>query len=171
MKLKLWVPFVVSLSSLAAMLACSSSSDTESSSGGTSGGTSGSNGTSGVTAPPSANGCPATKPGGDTPCPENGLKCDYGTPAFGCPDPLSQGHVECQSGLWNAPSSEPECAYPGPGCPGAAKDAKGSACPSGAGVCLYPDCSGVVDLSYACVDGKLDGPNAPNCGGGDAGGG
>lgn len=172
---KLQKPFVitVSLASLGAIIACKSSSDSTDTTSGSSSGTSGgaSSGTSGVTNPPEMKDCPGTKPAGDTPCQENGVKCDYGTPTFGCPDPASQGHVECQAGLWNAPASEPECAYPGPGCPGTASQAKGAACPADAGVCLYPDCSGVVNVSFSCVDGKLQGTPPGNCGGGDAGNG
>jgi len=167
-------PFIVAVSSLGAIAciaACSSSSSSDSLS---SGGSSGTSGSSGVIAPPGQEGCPGEKPQADTPCKETGLLCDYGTPGFGCPDPNTQGRTQCQAGLWNAPAVDPECKYPGTGCPATAAAAPGASCPADSGVCLYPDCSGTISFSYSCVNGKLSGPTPPSCGGtdaGDAGGG
>ncbi len=115
--------------------------------------------------------CPQPKPAPDTPCTDNGQLCDYGTPTFGCPDPNTQGRLQCQTGLWNAPAGDPECAYPGPMCPASAAAAQGATCPTASsGICIYKDCEGVENVQFSCVNGKLSG-TIPSCGGGDAGSG
>lgn len=147
--------FVASL--LIAIVACRSSSNDRPPLGGSSG-----------TAPPTAFGCPPSKPQTSTSCNENGLECVYAEPTFGCPDPAYAGEVRCAAGLWQAVTRDASCALPGPGCP-PPEIANGFTCPADAstGICTYTTCTGAPQYELTCVDGHLkgDGP-IPSCDGG-----